>query len=279
MLFTIRLLKGRSVLITYSQIDSKGVKLTVLDFGGNDRQDILLLHGLAGRGSEWKSTANWLSQYGRVVACDQRGHGRSRSGVTDFSRTAYVQDAIQVIEHYCRPPIVLIGQSMGGLNAFLAVAERPDLVKALIVVEATPEPDPNVQHNIRQWLESWPGPFRNLDDAKTFFGGDTLYSQTFAEALEKDEEGYWPAFNNEDMIHSLDDVVSQSYWSHWKEITCPSLIVDGGASVTSQSLLKKMATSIPRGQYTCIPEGGHDLHLDAPYEWQRTVEKFLNEVD
>lgn len=260
------------------QVSSKAIKLNVLDFGGTKTQDILLLHGLGGRGREWDNTADWLTQYGRVIALDQRGHGDSRSNVTDFSRNAYIQDVIEVIEQYCRPPIVLIGQSMGGLNAFLVSAKRPDLVKALIVVEATPEPDDKAQHNIRKWLESWPVPFQNLDEAKKFFGGDTLYSKTFVESLEKNEEGYWPAFDNEDMIHSLEDVVTQNYWSNWKEIACPTLIVGGERSFISQNDLKYMARSIPKGQYACIPKAGHDLHLDAPVEWQRIVEMFLKTI-
>jgi pimeloyl-ACP methyl ester carboxylesterase len=249
-----------------------------LDFGGDQSRDILLLHGLAGRGSEWENTAEWLTQYGHVIALDQRGHGASREGVSDFSRKAYVRDVIHTIEQYCRSPVILIGQSMGGLNAFLAAAERPDLVKLLIVVEGTPEPNPGSKEQIRNWLERWPVPFRSKEEAKKFFGGDSLYAQTFAKSLEKLEDGYWPAFNNEDMIRSMDDVVSLNYWNDWRKITCPTLIVGGEKSFISQDLLKKMAKMIPVGRYTCISQAGHDVHLEAPYEWRSAVEKFIKEI-
>lgn len=260
------------------QINSRGIKLNALDFGGDPSRNILLLHGLAGRGSEWKNTAEWLTQYGRVIALDQRGHGGSREGVSDFSRKAYVRDAIHTMEQHCRSPIVLIGQSMGGLNAFLAAAARPDLVKLLIVAEGTPEPNPRSKEQVRNWLESWPTPFQSKEEAKKFFGGDTLYGRTFAESLEKLEGGYWPAFNNEDMIRSMDDVVSMNYWNEWGKITCPALVVGGEKSFIPQDILKKMAKIIPEGYYTCIPKAGHDVHLEAPIEWRNAVEKYVKEI-
>lgn len=259
------------------RVNSEGIELRALDFGGREADDFLLLHGLAGRGSEWRSTAKWLTEHGRVIALDQRGHGESRSGVGDFCRESYVRDAISTIEQCCSPPVVVIGQSMGALNAFLVAAARPDLVKRLIVVEGTPEPDPKAQQNVRKWLEGWPVPFESLQEAREYFGGDTLYASTFAEELEKDDAGYWPAFDIEDMVRSLDDMTSTHYWSEWGKVTCPTLIVGGENSFISQALLKEMVKQIPDGRYVCIPNAGHDLHLDKPEEWRRVVEAFLEE--
>ena len=59
---------------------------------------VLLLHGLAGTAVEWEETAAWLSATHRVVALDQRGHGRSERRPADVSREAFVADAIAAIE-------------------------------------------------------------------------------------------------------------------------------------------------------------------------------------
>jgi pimeloyl-ACP methyl ester carboxylesterase len=40
---------------------------------------VLLLHGLARYAGEWAETAGWLTTRHRVVAPEQRGHGRSGS--------------------------------------------------------------------------------------------------------------------------------------------------------------------------------------------------------
>jgi pimeloyl-ACP methyl ester carboxylesterase len=134
------------------------------------------LHGLAGRGSEWQSTARWLSEHGHVFALDQRGHGRSEKGLSEHSREVYVRDVIAVIEQLRLAPVLLIGQSMGGQNAFLVAARRPHLLRALVVVEAGASPNPSARQLVGRWLSSWPLPFPSLADARACFGGDTLYA-------------------------------------------------------------------------------------------------------
>lgn len=105
-------------------LKSNQVRLCCIDFGGTGAP-ILLLHDLAGRANEWHSTAQWLIHQGHVFALDQRGHGQSEKGLDDYSRDAYIQDVIAVIKQFHLAPVLLIGQSMGGQNAFLVAARRP----------------------------------------------------------------------------------------------------------------------------------------------------------
>ncbi len=102
-------------------VTSNGTTLSVVDYGGAGPA-ILLLHGLAGRATEWQSTAQWLRQEFHVVALDQRGHGESAKRCSDYARRAYVEDAAAVIESFDLAPAIVIGQSMGALNAYLVAA-------------------------------------------------------------------------------------------------------------------------------------------------------------
>ena len=258
-------------------LHNQQTRLCCIDFGGAGAS-FMLLHGLAGRANEWHSTAQWLMQQGHVVALDQRGHGQSQKGPDDYSRDAYVQDVIAVIEQVQLAPVVLIGQSMGGQNAFLVAARRPNLVRALIVAEARPSPDPSTPAQVAKWLNSWPLPFPSLADARAFFGGDTLYAHTWLEVLEEHSDGYWPQFRQEEMLRSIEDQGTQDYWAEWERITCPTLIVGGEKSFLPQEQLQEMALRIPHGRYAQVAEAGHDLHLDQPERWRRIVEAFLLDV-
>ena len=254
------------------------VRLCYVDFGGNG-SSILLLHGLAGRANEWHNTAQWLTQHGHVFALDQRGHGRSDKELDDYSRDAYVNDVISVIEQLHLAPVILIGQSMGGQNAFLVAARRPGLVRALIVVEAAPDPASSAQQMVARWLNSWPLPFPSLADARDFFGGETLYAQTWPEILEERDSGYWPQFNIDEMLRSIEDQVIHDYSSEWERITCSTLIIGGEKSFLSQNRLQEMACRIPHGRYVQIAGTGHDLHLEQPHLWKHRAEAFLQEID
>ena len=258
-------------------LDVAGVRICCVDFGG-EGAPVLLLHGLAGRANEWRNTADWLRGSHHTLALDQRGHGMSDKSTRDYSREAFVRDIVGVIEQLRLPPTVLIGQSMGGLNALLVAAHRPDLVRGLIVVEATPTPNPTAQPSVRRWLDSWPLPFPTLADARVFFGGDTLYAHTWLEVLEEHPDGYWPQFQIESMLQAIDDLTTHDYWRDWEQIQCPTLVVGGANSALSQDELREMARRISCARYIEIPNAGHDPHLEQPEAWRQAAEAFLREV-
>jgi pimeloyl-ACP methyl ester carboxylesterase len=72
----------------------------------------------------------------RIVAFDARGHGRSERFPADLSRAAHVADAVFAVERLRPGPVVVVGQLLGGQAAPLLAAERPELVRGLIVVDA-----------------------------------------------------------------------------------------------------------------------------------------------
>lgn len=94
-------------------------------------QPLLALHGHFGHGGVWAPLAEALPGW-RVVAPDQRGHGRA-APADDYSREAYVADAAQLIEALDLAPAVVLGHSLGGVNAYQLAARRPELVRAVIV--------------------------------------------------------------------------------------------------------------------------------------------------
>ena len=87
---------------------------------------------------EWADTATWLRRACRVYALDQRGHGASDRTPGQYGRDGYVEDAAAAIDQLGLAPVVLVGHSMGGLNAYLVAARHPELLRALVVVEHSP---------------------------------------------------------------------------------------------------------------------------------------------
>jgi pimeloyl-ACP methyl ester carboxylesterase len=70
----------------------------------------------------------------RVVVADLRGHGDSDTTFRTHGDDATGSDLIALVEHLGAGPAVLAGNSMGASAAVWAAAERPDLVRGLVLL-------------------------------------------------------------------------------------------------------------------------------------------------
>ena len=255
------------------------VRLACRDFGG-EGPSVLLLHGLAGHAEEWTDTVEWLTRRCRVLALDARGHGRSERTPLDVSRSAHVADTVFVIETVGLAPVVLVGQSLGGITALLVACERPDLVRGLVVVDASPaEDDEALVTEVGNSLANWPVPFHSHDAAVAFFGGPSPRADALAGGLERGEDGWWPRFDVDVMVRTLRDAVSRPYWAQWDRIQCPTLVVRAGKGVVPTADARAMSEWLPQAQLIELPGAEHDLHLDHPAEWQTIVSQFLDSIE
>jgi pimeloyl-ACP methyl ester carboxylesterase len=77
--------------------------------------------------------ADLLGRGFRVVATDVRGHGGSATSFVEHGDVATASDIVALLESLGEPA-VLVGNSFAGSAAVLAAAERPDLVRGLVLI-------------------------------------------------------------------------------------------------------------------------------------------------
>jgi pimeloyl-ACP methyl ester carboxylesterase len=234
---------------------------------------VLLLHGLAGHAGEWDATAAHLAGRHRVLCPDQRGHGRSDRRPADVSQDAFAADAAAWIEALGLAPAVVAGQSLGGLTAMLLAAQWPHLVRGLLVVEATPYPDPGAVERVRAWLAGWPVPFASREAALVFFGGDTAWARAWAGGLEERDDGLWPAFEPDVVLAAL-RAAGGDLGAAWAAVTCPVLVVRAVGEDGREPYVR-MVEHNRRARLVEVPDAGHDLHLDQPQRWYAALDAFL----
>jgi 3-oxoadipate enol-lactonase len=102
---------------------------------------IVLLHGYCGSRHYWDEVIPQLSEFGRVIALDLRGHGASSTTAGVYSMEQLAEDVLAVLDELKLPQVNLFGHSLGGYVA-LAFAERyPERLLTLGLVHSTSFPD------------------------------------------------------------------------------------------------------------------------------------------
>lgn len=109
-------------------------KLSYYDAGGGlpGEPPILLIHASLYRSEDWENIFPRLATRYRVVAYDQRGHGRSERAAS-YELRAFADDALRILREVVKAPAVVVGHSLGAIAALVAAAEAPELVRALVL--------------------------------------------------------------------------------------------------------------------------------------------------
>jgi pimeloyl-ACP methyl ester carboxylesterase len=114
-----------------------GGSVHYVDFGGpGDGPTVVLVHGLGGSHLNWDLFAPLITDHARVLALDLPGFGRSEP----TGRRTAVHDNVAVLDRFltevAATPVVLIGNSMGGMISILTAARSPEKVSGLVLLDA-----------------------------------------------------------------------------------------------------------------------------------------------
>lgn len=121
------------------------------DPAASARPTVLLLHGwMFPSDLNWYTSYGPLSQVGRVLALDHRGHGRGMRPSAPFRLHDAADDAAALLRHLGVGPAIVVGYSMGGPIAQLLWQRHPDLVAGLVLC-ATSADFTQATHGAWQW--------------------------------------------------------------------------------------------------------------------------------
>jgi pimeloyl-ACP methyl ester carboxylesterase len=123
-----------------------GGSLTHYETAGTGKLPIVLLHGFGWWSFTWRPLLAALGADARFTAFapDMRGFGfteRPRDAL--YNIDGYVEHVIEFIAGLQLDRPVLVGNSLGGEVALRVAAERPDLVRGLVLLDATAYTDPS----------------------------------------------------------------------------------------------------------------------------------------
>jgi esterase len=255
-----------------------GLRLHLLDWGGEGRVPLLLLHGFTGHAHAWDTLSIALQPYFHVYALDQRGHGESEPADVYGPRAAF-GDLSGVVDQLGLTPAVLIGLSMGGRNAMYFAARRPAAVRKLVVVDIGPEISARA-------AQAPPGPaepetWDSIEQAAQHllhgnpYPGIHYYRWVASHSLRARPDGalvwaWHPSIKERRPSADVD------WWDILRSIAAPTLVLRGEESlILDREVAERMARELPDGRFVEIPRAVHTLHEDNPDAVLTALRAFL----
>lgn len=109
------------------------------EFGPADRPlDVLFLHANGFNAGTYADILSPLADRLRILAIDQRGHGRTTLSADPEGHDAWMvfrDDLLALLDALGETPTVLSGHSMGGTVSLHAAAMRPDAARRLVLFD------------------------------------------------------------------------------------------------------------------------------------------------
>ena len=255
-----------------------GLRLHLLDWGGQGRKPLLLLHGFTGSAHAWDTLSIALQPHFHVYALDQRGHGDSDPADV-YHAVAAFDDIDGVIRQLGLASLVIVGLSMGGRNAMYYASKRPDVVEKLVIVDIGAEiskrasapssgpPEPETWESVEQAA-------RHLYRGNPY-PGIHYYRWVASHTLRQRPDGalvwrWHPSIKERPRQTDVD------WWAVLKSITPPTLVLRGEESmVLDREVAERMGKELPRGTFVEIPRAVHTLHEDNPEAVLAALKEFL----
>ena len=119
-----------------------GVSIRYTEAGAG-HPPLVFIHGWTCNLTNWRDQIPHFAKKHRVVALDLPGHGESDKPDQDYTIDGFVEDAAWLIGELKLDKPVVIGHSMGGVIALNLARKHPDLVSAIVMIDAPINPLPD----------------------------------------------------------------------------------------------------------------------------------------
>ncbi|MDF3114450.1 alpha/beta hydrolase [Burkholderia semiarida] len=274
-------------------IDNDGLRLHYVSWGRDDAPAVVMLHGLRSYAHTWASVADALVDRYRVVALDQRGRGLSDWDPRgDYYAAAYVRDLDALVRALDLRRFVLAGHSMGGANAFVYAAARPERLAGLVIEDMGPGASAGSpgSERIKRELRDTPDAFASWDDARAFWRrqrpnvAESALDSRLAHSLKADARGRIVWRHDAQGIAAARLAATPAQLVHlWPLILnlhVPTLLLRGGDSdFLSADVAAEMAAANAEIERIDIPGATHYVHDDRPDAFNHALRTWLDRLD
>jgi pimeloyl-ACP methyl ester carboxylesterase len=262
------------------QVGNLGIAVTDVGAGS----PVVLLHGLACGKRMWFHQIRALRNRFRVIAYDQRGHGRTDapSDASEYSAEHLARDLVSVLDALKIERAAIVGFSLGGGPALALAASKPERVSRLVLADVGAGADDPVK--IETMARQWVGLIRR-GETDTLVG-EMLRSEFYKVYARRNarRRDYMAALIRATPIDGLHFTLSEvlakrkslfRLTAGLKSIQAPTLVMIGEYNYVCSKAARLLAQTIPNASLKIIKGSGHMSPLEQPAAFSAALLEFL----
>lgn len=262
------------------------IRLHHLDWGGQGRHPVVLVHGIRLHAHVWNHFSRRFRDRFHIVALDQRGHGDSGWGGEDrYHVEDFYADLRAVVTARGLSRFTLIGHSLGGVVSMLYAHRHHEELERLVLVDVTAGLPTVPSGTDLSRITETPPPrdFDSVETATAYLGGTMslapyhMVEESVRYGIRQTDNGrytwkYDPAL----FRRRRPPTATMDFWSLVSAIPTPTLLQYGSHSrVVTPELVARMAQTMPHCTVERIEGAGHGLFTDQPEAFAASIERFL----
>ena len=254
------------------------VPLAFTEYG--EGPPLLILHGLFGSSTNWRSIAKRLSADFRVYTVDLRNHGRS-GWHNDMSYDAMANDVHNFMLENDIDRATVLGHSLGGKTAMILAFKYSELVDKLIIIDIAPVAYEH-SHSVinKSMMELDLNNLANRKEADTALARsikDTPTRQFLLQNLVTVDSHFSWRINLASIHKNMDSLTGFPTNHKDSQFSQETLFVHGGNSdYLTRNYHPQIKQLFPNNQIVTVENAGHWIHVEKPDELLDEIIAFVN---
>jgi pimeloyl-ACP methyl ester carboxylesterase len=252
--------------------------------GRTDAPVVVFGHGLLFSGWMFGAQIEALRTDYRCIAIDWRGQGDSPPARSGYDMDTLTGDAIAVIEQVVGTPVHYVGLSMGGFVGQRIAARRPDLLRSLVLLDTSADPETprgRIEYPVLAGVFRLVGPSPVRGSVEKVMLGPTFRADPRSKAIVDEWMQTLASLDRGGIRRAVLGVANRKgVADEIGGVKAPTLVVVGEHDVaTKPDRSRKIAKLIPGARLQVVANCGHSSTIEQPEAITALLRSFLAEVD
>lgn len=249
-------------------LEVNGARLYYEDQGTGD-EAIIFAHSLLFNCRMFDNQVSLLKERYRCITYDFRGQGQSAITASGYDMDTLTADTVALIEKLDCAPCHFVGFSMGGFVGMRLAIRHPALLRSLILISTSADPEPSenlLRYRLLNLLARWIGPWAVASQVLPIVFSKGFLTDPARVELRREWRQH---FVNNDRIgvsKAVTGVITRAgIYDALSAITVPTLILAGENDVaTTPAKSERIRAGIANARMVIIPHTGHMSPVEEP---------------